>query len=137
MNLDNRWKQRLSNFNVALLELKKAVELANTRSLTSLEEQGLIHAFEYNYELAWNTIKDFYQTQGETNIQGSRDAIRLSFKRGLITDGKLWMQMIESRILTSHTYNQDTASKIVSLILNSYYPALRDLNNVFNKLQGV
>ena len=81
---DIRWHQRLSNFTLALNELTDAVNLQKSRPLTKLEEQGLIQAFEYNYELAWNTIKDFYEAQAETGIQGSRDAIRLAFKRGLI-----------------------------------------------------
>ena len=106
---DIRWHQRLSNFNLALNELTEAIEIQKSRPFTKLEEQGLIQAFEYNYELAWNVIKDFYEAQAETDIQGSRDAIRLAFKRGLIANGALWMEMIKSRVLTSHTYNRDTA----------------------------
>jgi hypothetical protein len=37
-------------------------------------------------EFAWDTIKDFYENQGETGIQGSRDSIRMAFKRGLIVE---------------------------------------------------
>jgi len=81
----------------------------------------MIQSFEYNYELAWNTIKDFYENQGETGIQGSRDAIRMAFKRALIVDGDIWMKMIKSRTLTSHTYNEDTADEIAMIIRNIYY----------------
>jgi len=48
--------------------------------LNELEKQGLIQAFEYTYELAWNTIKDYFENQGETGIHGSRDAFRLAFQ---------------------------------------------------------
>ena len=58
---DIRWIQRLSNFGKALDNLREAVELLKTRSLSKLEEQGLIKAFELVHELAWNTIKDFYE----------------------------------------------------------------------------
>lgn len=81
-------------------------------TLSRLERQGLIKAFEYTYELAWNTMKDFHESQGETNIQGSKDAIRLAFRRGLIKDGDQWMNMVQSRIETSHTYNESTAQKL-------------------------
>jgi hypothetical protein len=57
---DIRWQQRLQNFQAAFNELDEAVALSNTRELSKLEEQGLIQAFEYTYELAWNTVKDFY-----------------------------------------------------------------------------
>lgn len=130
---DIRWQQRFANFKQALQELTEAVDLAHNRPLSKLEQQGLIQAFEYNYELAWNCMKDFYQFQGETDLQGSRDAIRLAFKRGLIQDGELWMDMIKSRALTSHTYNLETAQAIARLILQSYYPAFLQLAQDFGK----
>ena len=88
--------------------------------MSPLEEQGLIQAFEYNFELAWNVIKDYYYSQGETDIQGSRDAFRLAFKRGLVKEGNIWMDMIKSRIQTSHTYNEKTAEAIVDKIKSLY-----------------
>jgi nucleotidyltransferase substrate binding protein (TIGR01987 family) len=124
---DIRWHQRLQNFQSAFNELDEAVALSNERGLSKLEEQGLIQAFEYTYELAWNTIRDFYQNQGETGIQGSRDAIRLAFERGLIAEGNQWMEMIKSRTLTSHTYNRETARLIAGQILGSYHPLLKTL----------
>lgn len=126
-SVDIRWHQRLQNFRSAFNELDEAVALSNQRDLSKLEEQGLIQAFEYTYELAWNTIKDFYQNQGETSIQGSRDAIRLAFERGLIEAGEQWLAMIKSRTLTSHTYNRETARLIADQILNSYHPLFKDL----------
>jgi nucleotidyltransferase substrate binding protein (TIGR01987 family) len=135
MQTDIRWQQRFANYQQALAELTEAVVLASQRPLSKLEQQGLIQAFEYNYELAWNCIKDFYQFQGETDIQGSRDAIRLAFKRGLIQDGELWMNMIKSRALTSHTYNQDTANAVAEQILQSYYPAFVQLQHDLGKHQ--
>lgn len=126
-SVDIRWHRRLQNFRSAFNELDEAVALSNQRDLSKLEEQGLIQAFEYTYELAWNTIKDFYQNQGETSIQGSRDAIRLAFERGLIEAGEQWLAMIKSRTLTSHTYNRETARLIADQILNSYHPLFKDL----------
>ena len=98
---DIRWIQRYNHYTQALAQLTKFIEKGE---LNELEKQGLIQAFEYSYELAWNTIKDYFEAQGETDIHGSRDAFRLAFRRGLIEDGKTWMDMIKSRTLTSHTY---------------------------------
>lgn len=117
-NNDIRWLQRFNNFRKALTQLGKFVAKGD---LNEFEKQGLIQCFEYTYELAWNTLKDFYENQAETDIQGSKDAIRLAFKRGLIDNGEAWMDMIKSRTLTSHTYNEDLADQIVSVILSSYY----------------
>jgi nucleotidyltransferase substrate binding protein (TIGR01987 family) len=116
-NPDIRWKQRYHNFCLAYSQLQKFIEKGE---LNEFEEQGLIQSFEYNFELAWNTIKDYYEYQGETNIQGSKDAIRLAFKRGLITDGAVWLDMLASRVLTSHTYQKQTAQQVIHDIREKY-----------------
>ena len=84
---DIRWTQRLDNFQHAMRQLDQAMALLQTRDLSELEIQGLIQTFKYNYELAWNVIKYFYTFQGNSiDIQGSRDAFRTAFSRGLIED---------------------------------------------------
>lgn len=115
---DIRWKQRFQNYKKALSQLEKFFA---KDSLNELEEQGLIQSFEYTYELAWNTIKDFFEAQGETGLLGSRDASRLAFRRGLVENGEAWMEMIKSRALTSHTYQEAIAAEIAGKIRNSYY----------------
>jgi nucleotidyltransferase substrate binding protein (TIGR01987 family) len=131
-NTDIRWVQRFNNFCKALKQLTKFIEKGE---LSDLEQQGLIQSFEYNYELAWNTIKDFYENQGETGIQGSRDAIRMAFQRELIENGDIWMKMIKSRALTSHTYNEDTAQEIAEDIFDYYYNEFLKLQEKFFELK--
>ena len=126
--IDVRWIQRFNNFDKAVRQLTKFIEKGE---LSELEQQGLIQSFEYNYELAWNTIKDFYENQGETGIQGSRDAIRMAFKRGLIVNGEAWMKMIKSRTLTSYTYNEDIADEITKDIFHIYYSEFLKLRETF------
>lgn len=117
-NQDIRWIQRWQNYAKAVGQMTKFIEKG---ALNEMEEQGLIQSFEYTYELAWNTLKDLFEDQGESNILGSRDAFRLAFKRGLIEDGEIWMAMIKSRGLTSHTYNEATARAIVHSIRSAYF----------------
>ena len=83
MSKDIRWKQRLSNYQRVLQQLSDAVALGKQRPLSNLEQQGLIKAFEFTHELAWNVMKDYFQYQGNSPITGSRDAIREAFQRGL------------------------------------------------------
>lgn len=118
---DIRWRQRLANFQKALAQLTEAIDLSSQRPLSKLEQQGLIQAFEYTYELAWNVFKDFLVNQGNRSIFGSRDAIREAFKLDLIEDGEGWMEMFKDRNLTSHTYNEDTANEITDKIISRYY----------------
>jgi len=85
-----------------------------------LEEQGLIQAFEFTHELAWNTLKDFLEGRGVQNLYGSKDVTRAAFTAELIENGQAWMDMISSRNLTSHAYDEATAAQIVSAIRNTY-----------------
>jgi nucleotidyltransferase substrate binding protein (TIGR01987 family) len=123
MNEDIRWIQRFKHFKKAFEQLKEAVQLAEQRNLTDLEEQGMIQAFEYTHELAWNTLKDFLEhKQGLSNLYGSKDSTREAFKRGIIENGEVWMDMIKSRILSTHTYNREIAKKIAYAVRKEYYP---------------
>ncbi len=118
---DIRWVQRLSNFNMAFIRLEDAVRQAKDRKLSDLEEQGLIKAFEFTHELAWNVMKDYFEYQGIAGITGSRDAIREAFNTGLIEDGQTWMDTIKSRNETAHTYNQEVAEEISENIIYKYF----------------
>lgn len=123
---DIRWEQRFSNYNKALLQFEMAVNLAHDRPLSPLEEQGLIQAFEFTHELAWNVMKDYFDYQGNTAITGSRDATREAFNKGLIENGEGWMEMVKSRNKTSHTYNEETAKEIVENITQIYSFLFKD-----------
>ena len=115
---DIRWLQRLSNYRRALAQLQKFIDKGE---LNELEQQGLIKAFEFTHELAWNVLKDYFEYQGDDNINGSRDATREAFRFNLIEDGETWMEMIRSRNRSAHTYNKATADEIGSLVVSRYF----------------
>jgi nucleotidyltransferase substrate binding protein (TIGR01987 family) len=121
MGEDIRWQQRFSNYKKALHQLGEAVALSKTRELSDLEKQGVIQAFEYTHELAWTTLKDFLEFKGQRDIYGSKDASRKAFQLNIVEDGEGWMDMIQSRNKTSHTYNKETAEEIVAAVTTSYY----------------
>jgi nucleotidyltransferase substrate binding protein (TIGR01987 family) len=132
-----RWVHRFSNFNKALAKLSLAIEYVkqdfeksekrndsdSKHILDEIIKEGLIQRFEYTHELAWNVMKDYADYQGNNTIGGSRDASREAFQLQLISDGKLWMDMIGSRNKSSHTYNELTAVEIYAKIIHEYYPA--------------
>ena len=137
---DVRWIQRFTHFVKALSQLKEAVELAQQRPLSRLEAQGMIQAFEFTHELAWNTLKDFLEDRGVQGLYGSKDATRAAFKAGLIENGEAWMDMIQSRNLTTHTYDEATAAQIISAIRSTYFPefeALRVKLDEMKREEGV
>ena len=125
---DIRWEQRFQNFEKAMAKLLEGVN-KNPLLISDLEKEGVIQRFEFTHELAWNVMKDFFEYQGATNINGSRDATREAFKIGLIADGETWMDMIKSRNKTSHTYDEETANEIYNKIVTEYYPVLEEFWN--------
>lgn len=87
------------------------------------------------HELSWKMIRDFFESQGNSEIYGSKDATRQAFKFGLINDGEIWMQMIKSRNITSHTYDEKTVDEIVDLVFSAYYQAFKNIETKFSELE--
>ena len=58
--------------------------------------------------------------QGVAGINGSRDAVREAVARQLLPqcEGSVWMAMIRSRNLTSHTCKPGVAREIAELIVD-------------------
>jgi len=128
-----RWQDRLLNFNKALLKLEEAVAkiqqeyqrdeagaISSDDFLDDIIKEGLIQRFEYTHELAWKVMKDFLMQKGNTTLFGSKDSTREAFETGLIQNGEMWMDMIDSRNKTSHTYNEETADDIFTKIVDHY-----------------
>jgi nucleotidyltransferase substrate binding protein (TIGR01987 family) len=132
-NQDIRWQQRFNNLKKAFTQLKKFIDKGD---LSELEMQGLVKAFEYTYELAWTTMKDFLEYRGQSDIYGSRDAFRKAFQLGLVEDGNLWMDMLQSRNKTTHTYNEETAREICQAVTEDYYPAFARLIEKLNVIRS-
>ena len=133
---DIRWIQLFDNFKRAFARLSEASELADRRDLSDLERQGLIQAFEFTHELAWNTFKDFLSARGSfQKLYGSKDATRAAFAAELIENGEAWMEMIKHRNESSHTYNNDVAVKIMEAVLTLYVPAFAAFQRRFLELE--
>lgn len=128
---DIRWRQRLESFNGAFAQLQKGAALARERDLSELEQQGLIQAFEFTHELAWNLLKDYLVAAGHVGLIGARDATREAFHRGLIEDGETWMEMIKDRNASTHTYDCELATRIARDILSRYERAFAELQKQF------
>ena len=126
---DIRWQQRYANFCQALDQLETFFQ---PPALNERERQGLIKAFEYCFELGWNTLRDLLLAEGNAGLIGSRDTLRLAFRVGLISDGQAWLAMVQDRNLTSHTYNRATAEQVSEQVAIRYLPCFRELRQVLS-----
>lgn len=130
MDNDIRWKQRFSNFKKASLQLTEFIE---RQKLNKFEIQGLIQCFEYTFELAWKTMKDYLEQEG-FEVKSPRSAIQIAFQTQLITEGHIWIDALEKRNLMAHTYDEEKASEAETLIKEKYYTVIVKLRS---KLEGL
>lgn len=133
-NQDIRWKQRFEHFVGAFEGLKEAHELFQNRELTRLENQGVIQAFEVTQELSWKVMKDFLEYQGYGEIYGSKNAIRQAFNSNFIKNSEVWMDMIKSRNLMSHTYDETEMFEIIEKIFTEYISVFDEFKETMQNL---
>lgn len=132
MPANSRWVQRLLAFNRAFGLYQEGVQTSHQRLLSRLEQQGLVKGFEYTYELAWKLMKDYGLENGMPEISGSKDAIRAGLRLALIADGDGWMDMVQARIETVHTYDMARAEEILHDISHRFYDLLKLLHQEMN-----
>lgn len=118
---DIRWRQRFQNFEKAYKQFSAAI--VDFSKLSHLEKEGLIQRFEYTFELAWKTLKDYLESQ-EVPANFPREVIKSAFHYGLIQDGETWMDMLEKRNLMAHTYDESRFNLAVMKIKDEYYTAI-------------
>jgi nucleotidyltransferase substrate binding protein (TIGR01987 family) len=128
MNTEIRWKQRFQNFEKSIRLLEEAMNLPQP---DIFQKAGLIQFFEISFELAWNTMKDYMEDQGFIELRSPRDTIKQAFEIGLIQDGHLWLETLQNRNLTAHTYDEASAEKVVAEIRSVYYPLLQQAYTYF------
>ncbi len=130
MQKKERWQQRLEDFSNALQRLQDGLEI---HSPGDLERDGVIQRFEFTFELAWKTMKDFLEYQGIQDTASPKNVLRKAFQNNLIEDGELWMQMLEDRNSLSHLYKQEMSVKIFEAIKTIYCEALQKLKSFLQK----
>lgn len=123
MDKDIRWKQRFQNFEKTFSLLEKAADIEGP---SDTERAGLIQFFELSFELAWKTLKDYLESQG-FQVKSPRETLKQAFQSGLITEGHAWMEALDDRNLTAHTYNEAAILKVSDLIKDKYFPLLMAL----------
>lgn len=128
---DIRWQQRFQNFEKSLRYLQDAMSIYEP---DIIQKAGLIQFFEMSFELAWNTVKDYLESQ-DFEIKSPRGALKKGFETGLIADGHGWMELLEDRNLTAHTYDEKVINEIELLIREKYYPLLKQLYDHFKQLK--
>jgi len=126
---DIRWKERFEHFEKSYKLLEKYI---NQEIKTELEKAGIIQFFEMTFELSWKLLKDYLEAIGYV-VKSPRDAIKQAFQIELIDDGHIWMDALLNRNITTHTYNEELAEKMLKEIDKLYFPQFKKLYNKLKK----
>ena len=110
-------KLKHEEFSRALKKLHAA--LAKDISADDLFLDGLIQRFEFSFELAWKLMKAVADYEGVA-VNSPRAAIRQAFQIQLVDDAETWLDMLEKRNLSRHTYDEETAMKIYNHVAQKY-----------------
>jgi nucleotidyltransferase substrate binding protein (TIGR01987 family) len=128
MELDLRWRQRFQNFDHAVVLLREPIELSVT-TLSNLEKEGVVRRFHLAVELAWKTLKDYMEYEGKVLAPVTpRNIIKEAFAARIISDGQVWIDMLDHRNLLAHTYDEVTFDKAVVAIRDRYLTAIEELH---------
>ena len=115
-NADIRWKQLFQIFDRAFVLLRDALE-NGPGALNPLEKEGVIQRFEYCFELAWKTIKDYLEEGGVVfAIVTPRQVLKDAYAAKILEDGQVWIDMLDHRNLLSHTYSPVVFQQAVEAI---------------------
>ena len=126
MGQDIRWKQRFENLQKAIERLKEALKAEQKEPSNHLYQIAVIGSFQFTYELCWKTLKDFLNYNG-VDVSLPRDVIKQAFHHQIISDGMLWIEMLEERNIMAHVYQDSAAKKALDNIKNKYVNAIFEL----------
>lgn len=129
-NQDIRWKQRFQNYEKAFHRLSRAINVVKATPDDDLLQSGLVQTYEYTFELAWKTLKDYLESEGFI-LRSPRETIRQGFQSGYITNAEDWLQALSDRNLTVHIYDDEIISRVLKDIFERYFFILQTFYETF------
>lgn len=126
--------RKFENFCKALNNLELAAEQEN---YSPLEETGLIAMFEICFEQSWKLLKEILKREGidESKTGSPRQILKSAYGAGILTDEKIWLEILEDRNILSHVYDADKATDMIFKIKQKYLPAFQKLKSTV-EVQG-
>lgn len=126
-----QYKKALNTLQIAV-NLVESTDKSKEESYKLLRD-GAIQRFEYTFEICWKLIKRIAEFKGY-KCNSPRDSFKEGFKLEIISNEyeTVFLDMIEKRNLTAHTYNEETAVEIYNFIKENALPAFK---NTAEKIQ--
>lgn len=119
-------EEKLTKFKSATSRLEEAILQYDECGLSSCRD-GVVQRFEFCTELAWKSAREYLTDEGYTDLNSPKSVMRQAYASDLINDETAWLDLLYSRNLTSHIYDEATANEIFEKIKNCYLHLFNEL----------
>ncbi|MBR1424059.1 nucleotidyltransferase substrate binding protein [bacterium] len=127
----------VTSFENAINSLNEVIDVYNADISNKITRDSLIQRFEYTYSLALKMMTRFINLKSNEAIpvMTFNETIRTANRFGLLNSNlEIWDDYRQKRNMTSHTYDEDTAIKVVAIIENFKNDAEFLLNKLKEKI---
>lgn len=124
--------QKCENFRNAVTRLGEALEEYAANPGSTVIRDGVIQRFEFTFELAWKSLREYMEDQGASlDSVFSKQVFKAAYSAGLIDDAQVWLDMLASRNMTSHVYDDAQAAQVLDAIRDRYMEPLLMLAKLY------
>ena len=126
---------KAEHFCQAVDRLREALDVLACDPDSTVIRDGVIQRFEFSFELAWKSLRDYMADQGAdmSGVVFPKQVLKAAYAAGLLSDEGVWLMMLEARNITSHVYDDQQAAKIAAEIRDSYFTALSGLADFYRE----
>lgn len=124
---------KLENFEKTLEVLRNS-----DRNLAKTDEvyrAGIVGIFNLTFELSWKSLKEIFETEGigsTWEVGSPRQILKNAYAFYFIDDDQIWIQMMKSRNISIHVYNEDNIIELVARIFDEFIP---EFDKLLSKLK--
>ncbi len=121
----NKLQNKYQNFCKAVARLQEVITQTNVSNfdnslMNEIMRDSLIQRFEFTYELAWKTLKEYLLYHGFVHNSSPRYVFKIAYKNSIVENKNVWLSMVKDRNVASHEYNDDYIDEVAERIKSSY-----------------
>jgi len=126
--------QKCEHFCMAVARLTEALDELAGNPDSSVIRDGVIQRFEFTFELAWKSLKDYMDDQGAdmSAILFSKQVFKAAYAAEVIGDEQIWLDMLKARNITSHVYDDQQAANVVAEVRDKFLLPLTALSDFYS-----
>lgn len=129
---------KCENFRRAVRRLEEALTEYAANPSSSVLRDGVIQRFEFTFELGWKSLKEYMEDQGAaSDLAFPKQVLKTAYAARLIDDEGPWLDMLSSRNVTSHIYDDAQAAQVLADVRDRFMAPLSALAAFYGDVLGV